>query len=210
MGRKIEIELTEQQEKFLKLFAEKQFNGAEDNLYTSNAIHVVENYRPVYLPYHEDQIDYFGDLPLQFTTDEAHEVWFNSEVEAVKDWFESNETEPHIEIVSFKELQYTDAKTEDGEDIFVVNYDDYFKVYGIDYYTATWLQDNYEPEAFFFIRDEAKRYLDYQKHNLRKPRIYTYSSGYANNGDFDHFRNLLMRMGNKLNKEDREVSCDII
>jgi len=111
-----------------------------------------------------------------------------------------------MEIVPFEELKYKDIETEDGEEIFVMNYDDYFKAYGINFNAASWLQDNYEPVAFFFILDEAKRYIEYQRHNLRKPRTYTYSSGYANYGDFDHFRNLLLSMGELLNRNGGEKS----
>ncbi|QQP10830.1 hypothetical protein FJQ98_16420 [Lysinibacillus agricola] len=50
--------------------------------------------------------------------------------------------------------------------------------------------------------DEAKRYIEYQRHNLRKPRTYTYSAGYSNYGDFVPFRNLLLQMGEQLNKEE--------
>lgn len=200
--KKIEVELTDTQEKFLKLFAEKQYDGAEDNLYTCNAIHAVETYQPYYIPYHEDLFDYLGDLPLIFTTDSDHESWHDSEVETLQDWFEGRDEKPPIDIVPFQDLQYKDIETPDGNKIFVMSYDDYFKAYGIKWYTAAWLQDNYEPVAFFFILSEAKRYIEYQRHNLRKPRTYTYSSGYANCGEFDHFRDLLLSMGEKLIKEE--------
>jgi hypothetical protein len=196
--RKVEIELTEQQEKFLKHFAQKHHDNADDNLCTANAIHVVETNRPIYIPYHEDLTDYFNDLPLKFTTDSDYEVWFDSEVEAVLDWLENREEEPPYKVVSFEELRYETIEVRD-EEISVMNYEDYFKVYGIGWYATTWLKDNYEPAAFFFILDEAKRYIEYQKHNLRQPRTFTYSSGYANYGDFDHFRDLLMSIGTKLN-----------
>ncbi|QSF43415.1 hypothetical protein [Paenibacillus tianjinensis] len=205
--KKIEIELTDQQEQFLKLFAEKQYPGADDNVCTCNAIHAVETYRPHYIPYHEDQTDYFDHLPLKFTTDYDYEVWHNSEVEAVQDWFEGREEGPPFEIKPLSEMEYETFEVNDDE-IFVMNYSDYFKVYGIEWYAASWIQENYEPVAFFFILDEAKRYIKYQGHNLTKPRTYTYSSGYSNNGDFNHFRDLLLNMGDKLNKDDNNEKGD--
>lgn len=201
---KIEIELTEQQEKFLKLFAEKQYPGADDNVYTCNTIHAVETYRPIYIPYHEDQVEYYDGLPLKFTTDYDYEQWHDSEEELVQEWFERREETPPFEIKAFREIEYETFEVNDDE-IFVMNYDDYFKVYGIEWYAATWIKDDYEPVAFFFILDEAKRYIEYQRHNLTKPRTYTYSSGYANHGEFNHFRDLLLSMGQKLNKEEGDL-----
>jgi hypothetical protein len=201
----LEIELTEKQEEFLKEFAKKQYPGADDNVYTCNAIHAVETYRPIYHPYHEDLTDHFDGMDMVFTTDESYETWHDSEVEAVEEWYKYRNEDPPIKIVPFKELDCKDiiVTNSDGEEdeIFVTNYEDYFKVYGINWYAASWLQDNYEPVAFFFILDEAKRYIEYQRHNLTKPRTYTYSSGYSNYGDFNHFRDLLLSMGEKLNKE---------
>lgn len=39
---KVTVELTEKQVEFLKLFSEKQYEGAEDNKYTCDALHVVQ------------------------------------------------------------------------------------------------------------------------------------------------------------------------
>ena len=64
-------------------------------------------------------------------------------------------------------------------------------------------EDTYRPIAFFFIRDEAKRYIKYQSHNLHKPRVYTYAPGYSNCGDFIPFWNLLYSIGEQLNKEEQ-------
>lgn len=63
-------------------------------------------------------------------------------------------------------------------------------------------ESTYRPIAFFFIRDEAKRYIKYQSHNLHKPRIYTYSPGYSNCGDFIPFWNLLHSIGEQLNNKE--------
>ncbi|MED3550166.1 hypothetical protein [Cytobacillus praedii] len=64
-----------------------------------------------------------------------------------------------------------------------------------------WKKHYWEKVAFFFIRDEAKRYMKYQKHNLNEPRVYTYSAGYANYGDFVPFRELLLSIGQQLNQD---------
>ncbi|MEM5647805.1 hypothetical protein AAHH72_29515 [Bacillus cereus] len=39
---KVTVELTEKQVEFLKLFSAKQYEGAEDNQYTCDALHVVQ------------------------------------------------------------------------------------------------------------------------------------------------------------------------
>ncbi|WP_026701710.1 hypothetical protein [Salibacterium aidingense] len=56
----------------------------------------------------------------------------------------------------------------------------------------------WENVAFFFIRGEAEKYVQYQSHNLNDPYISTQSPGYGNNGDFPCFRELLLQMGYEL------------
>ncbi|WP_054710787.1 hypothetical protein [Bacillus sp. JCM 19041] len=59
-----------------------------------------------------------------------------------------------------------------------------------------WAEYEWEDVAFFFIRDEAVKYLKYQSHNLTKRRVYTHGLGYVNHGDMSYFRALLMTLGN--------------
>lgn len=195
---KIEIELTGRQEIFLKEFAEKHYDGAKDNLITADAIHVVQSKRDVYIPYSSDIVDHFSDLPLTFTTDEDYELWYEDEIELIQDYYERKEEDCPIEIKPFKSYSY--YTTVEGEDEYVIDIDDYFEVYGVKIVAAAWKSHEWSNEAFFFIRDEAKRYIEYQRHNLKKPRIYTYSAGYANKGDFIPFRELLLTMGKQLNE----------
>ena len=56
----------------------------------------------------------------------------------------------------------------------------------------------YNPVAYFLTRAEAERYCQYQKHNLKNPRIYSRYIGYANSGDLSCFMGLLLRMGKEL------------
>jgi len=58
----------------------------------------------------------------------------------------------------------------------------------------------YRPVAFFLTRYEADRYVKYQSHNLNKPRVFTYSAGYANYGEIPTIIKLLKRMGEELLK----------
>ena len=58
--------------------------------------------------------------------------------------------------------------------------------------------------AYFFSQEEARRYTEYQKHNLELPRIYAQSPGYNNEGDWQPFYDLLLSIGQLLNKK---TSC---
>ncbi|MFY2248491.1 hypothetical protein ACOSZH_01270 [Priestia megaterium] len=198
----VTLSLTERQAEFLKLFAAKQYHGADDNRCTGYPLHIVENKRYQYIPYTPENDSMFEDETLTFSTDDAYESWFDDEKETVEDWFECKEEECPIEIKSFKDLHYNYAKSVEGEKVFVMDYTDYFKVYGVKITGIAWKLPYWEKVAPFFILEEAKRYMEYQSHNLHKPRVYTYGAGYANNGEFTHFWELLMQAGNKLNKTE--------
>ncbi|WP_256941996.1 hypothetical protein [Bacillus thuringiensis] len=86
-------------------------------------------------------------------------------------------------------------------DRFISDFVDYFKHYGIETYDRGWVEKECVNMAFFFILDEAKQYQKYYAHILGKSRVYTYSAGYDNRGDFTHFRDLLLKMGQELIKE---------
>ena len=60
----------------------------------------------------------------------------------------------------------------------------------------------YRPIAYFLTRAEADKYVKYQSHNLREPRVYTRSCGYSNNGDLQCLYQLLLRIGRQLNHND--------
>ncbi len=201
---KVTVELTEKQVEFLKLFSEKQYEDTEDNQYTCDALHVVQKKRYRFIPYSEEISGYFDPDILKFCVDAEYEDWHENETAAVKQRYELIEEECPIEIKTFDDLQYERVIGTDGEERFIMNFDDYFKHYGIENYDIAWVEKEWENVAFFFILEEAKHYLKYQAHNLGKSRIYTYSAGYDNRGDFTHFRNLLLKMGQGLNKESNQ------
>ena len=62
----------------------------------------------------------------------------------------------------------------------------------------------HRPVAYFFTREEAEKYCDYQKHNLRKPRVYSRCVGYGNNGDLECLMQLLLRAGKELLESEGE------
>lgn len=61
-----------------------------------------------------------------------------------------------------------------------------------------YIAEFYKPVAFFLTRLEAEKYCIYQKHNLKKPRVYTHHMGYANDGDLLELMALLKSMGDQL------------
>ncbi|EOO05534.1 hypothetical protein CON48_13655 [Bacillus thuringiensis] len=132
---------------------------------------------------------------------EEHEDWYGNETEAVKQRYEWLEETCRLEMKSFEELQYKRITGTDGEKRFINDFGDYFKHYGIETYDMAWVEKECVNVAFFFILDEAKQYQKYYAHNLVKSRIYTYFARYDNRGDFTHCCDLLLKMGQELNKE---------
>ena len=120
-------------------------------------------------------------------------------MEAINKYYEWINEECPIEIISFKEA---DGCSEfigvDGEMYFILDYEDYFQAYGVNFFTMAWVEEYWEDVAFFFVRDEAVKYTKYQSHNLHHPRVFSHHLGYANQGDLPHFYELLMKMSNQL------------
>lgn len=202
--KEITIKVTEEQEKFLKVFALKQYPGAKDNVSTAYPVHVVENTRYTYIPYHEDLTDYFDNDTLSFSFDEDREMWSNSETELIEDYMEYTDKQIYIPIVPFEDMQGKEMKNDYGEIIEVEEYEDYFKVYGIENIQMCWREKHYEPAAFFLVREEAEKYMKYQRHNLIKPRIFSHAAGYDNRGDLPHLMDFILQTGQALNKEEGE------
>jgi len=192
----LNIELTDLQEKFLKLFAKNQCEGSKDNVCTHKPIHAVQTQRERITEegYNEDKVIYY--VP-------DWSGYYDTAEELIRAYYE-NEDCP-ITIVSFDEAYKADEfKDVNGEFQVITDDMDYLNAYGIDeklYYKQA-VEYYYEDVAYFFILDEARRYIKYQSHNLNNPRTYTKGPGYSNCGDYEHFWDLLMAMGKKLNATD--------
>jgi len=193
--KKIEIELTENQEKFLKIFAEKQYSGAKDNVCTCDPIHCVQQKRYHVFDYDSGLGEYLDEemYEIIFLYDVDDTVEFKTAAKLVEYFYSFEDNEPPSKIVDF-------------DDSGCFDYQDYFEKYKIDdeYYRVLFQVAYWEDTAFFWILDEAKEYLKYQKHNLNEPRTYTKSGGYANHGSYVPFRDLLMKIGVQLNQEGEE------
>lgn len=183
------IELTKRERDFLTEFAKKQHDGAKDNVGTMTPIHVVERIRTEYVENPN------GDAWI-WTNDYEYKAFdnFDDMVAYVRE--QTKEDYPE-----YGDVEYEDV-VKDGEEIWVENEEAYCRAFGIKAYRAAAVQYT-EPVAFFFIRDEAVKYMTgYQKHNCENCRIYTRGLGYSNNGDLPVFRALLLRMGEMIAKED--------
>ena len=58
------------------------------------------------------------------------------------------------------------------------------------------------PAAYFLTRAEAENYCQYQKHNLKNPRVYSRYVGYKNTGDLGCLMELLLRMGKQISESE--------
>lgn len=181
--RTITIELTEEQEKFLKEFALKQGPNSKDNVCTDRPIHLVQTQR-------ERVVDPAFDEPdaTKYVLPDRDYAEYASAEELVKAFYEDKDCP--ISIVSFDEAYQMDRCIDiHGEEQVIVDEDDYLEAYGITkekYYKVN-IGYYYDAVAVFFILDRAKEYLKYQSHNLEKPRTYTIGAGYANKGEYHHF-----------------------
>lgn len=196
--REVTISLTEEQEKYLKLFASKHYSGSKDNLCTSQPLHLVQTRDEVVVdPEYED-----AEKELYHVDDWQED--YDSPKELIVAFWEQQDEECPIEIVSFKEAYAQDEFMDvNGEEQVIVFPKDYLAAYGIDekLYNKVNIGYRYRTVATFFILDEAKKYLEYQGHNLTNPRTYTVDAGYANKGEYHHFWELLFGIGEKLNIE---------
>ena len=175
----MEINLTQQEIKFLKQFAKKQQDGAKDNVGTLTPIHVVERKHK------------------HFVEDGSDEAWIDPDNEYEE--FESFDDLVEARIKRGENLPpYGEVKYEDVNDVWIDDQKSYCKAYGINAYSGRYVE-SHQPVAFFLILDEAKRYKNgYQSHNCGDCRVYTYGLGYSNTGDMPTFRALLMRLGQQL------------
>jgi hypothetical protein len=196
----ITINLAESQIKYLKLFAANHFPGANDNLCTHNPIHVVQDNRHRIIPYSIDIEEFMNAHDLVFMDRECCSE-FVSEVDFIKQYYAWKDKEPPKDLVSFKEAQYK-LVTKNGWRI--TSWYEYFKHYNVEEYHMGWRQDDWQNIAFFFILEEARRYIKYQGHNLRDPRTFTFSAGYGNEGEYQHFWRLLLDIGKQLNEMENK------
>lgn len=195
----IDIELTEEQVKYLKQFAAKQYEGATDNVLTAKPLHLVQTQEKQYI------YDGGGNGCLD-------DVYINT------DEYETSPFETARDIV----LKYGKYKNEED----VLDFDDAFIAEEINGYVINDLEDylaaydvpdnvienietcsvdiRWRTVAYFFIRENALEYCNKQSHNLNNPRVYSVYRGYGNEAEYEPFFDLLMAIGEKLNADDSQ------
>jgi len=197
--REITIRLTKEQERYLKEFASKHYSGSDDNLCTSQPLHLVETQiERVIDPDHQDP-----DKVIYFVPDSYQD--YETMQELIEAYYEHQGEECPIEIVDYDTAYDADEFIgADGEEWVITDEDDYLLAYGIpeDFYYKRNICFDYKTAAVFFILDEARKYKEYQGHNLTNPRTYTIGAGYANHGEYHHFWELLFGIGKQLNEEE--------
>ena len=198
----ITINLTDEQKYYLQKFALKHCEGSKDNVGTHNPIHLVQTQDERVVD--PDFVD--PDKVIYHVPDWAED--FETIQELITAYWD-HKGECPIEIVDFSTAYAADEFIDvNGEERVIMDEEDYLEAYGVDkgfYYKVSTVFD-YRTVAVFFILNEAKKYLEYQSHNLTNPRTYTIGAGYANKGEYHDFWELLFSIGKQLNNEE-EKAC---
>lgn len=207
--KQISVMINEQQEKFLKMFAQYHHVGAEDNRCTHMPIHVVQSKQYSIVPFSKDIADYYKENTLVFSLPPYHNDWETDETAVVQQfWWDFNERMCPIEVKPYQSLKQTEGVGVNGTSVFIQSYADYFRFYGVELYSMGWQVESYQNIAYFFILKEAEEYLQRQKHNLVKPHIETHGAGFGNNSEYHHFWSLLLDMGTQLITHDVTISLE--
>ncbi len=182
MNKKIEIEITEEQEKYLKQYSQLFDKEALEHGTRLPVIKVQTRYWQVSHDGYEDDYLYCFDEDEFKTLEELKKYLLEY------DYFEENEDKDFIN--SYLERIDEDTKLygkfEDKELSIEIEF------LPIKYY--------WRDRGYFLTIKEAKEYQQYQSHNLGISRIYTDYVGYSNYGDLPPLLNLLKEIGDKLNQ----------
>lgn len=190
---KTTIDLTNEQMHFLKLFAQNQGEGSEDNLGTRRPLFIVQS--AYWEPCTEDD----ADRVLWYLTRDASEY---ENLDALVMAYYNGK--PPIPLMDYEDAYaVSEVKNSDGEPMAIFDESDYLTCYGLDEeaYGKAYTKKRYRDIAYFFILAEAREYLTYQAHNLNNPRVYGVTGGYSNKGEYENFYDLLMTMGKNLLEE---------
>lgn len=185
----INIELTDEQVSYLKQFAANQYEGAEDNVCTPKPLHLVQTQIEEYI--HDGGGN--GEYDVYINTDDYSER-FENERDLVLKYGKYDNPD---DVVDYETAYYEKDSINDRT---IYDIDDYFKAYGIDSaIECCSVVRRYETVAYFFILENAKKYIKAQSHNLNNPRTFTVYRGYSNESEYEPFFDLLMSIGTKLN-----------
>lgn len=196
----VNIELTDEQVKYLKQFAANQYEGSIENACTAKPLHLVQTQEKQYIYDGGGN----GNLDDEFINTDDYEAGpFKSERDIVLK-YGKYENENDV-------LDYEDAYAADNVNgCIICDLDDYFELYQVPLSITENIQCcsvdiRWRTVAYFFIRKNALEYCNKQSHNLNNPRIYSVHCGYSNNAEYEPFFDLLMAIGEKLNTMESET-----
>lgn len=195
----INIELTEEQVKYLKQFAAKQYEGSTENMCTDKPLHLVQTQEKEYI------YDGGGNGCLDdeyINTDDYATGPFKTAKDIVLEYGRYEDEEDVLDI--------DDACDADEVNGYVIcDLEDYLAAYDvpdnvIENIEICSVNIQWRTVAYFFIRENALKYCNKQSHNLNNPRIYSVHRGYSNEAEYEPFFDLLMSIGEKLNADDSQ------
>lgn len=194
---------TAEQEYYLRQFAALQFPGSPDNVETRAPYHMVQTRddRLESISQSDAEDGTFGDDVV--LGDSCGNV-FQRCVDYVSANYD-NDGDEALEIVDYPVQGGVIRILNNPDDaIYVADLDDYWDAYGIDANTISYYrrEKDYRDVSIHFTLKEAKRYMQYQGHNLKQPRTYTYGPGYGDRGDWETLRTFLYEEGKKLLAEE--------
>lgn len=198
--KKITIEVTAEQERFLKTFAERQKMGSEDNLMTSYPIHLVEEKVYDFIPFHDDvQYEIMGDVVYRcrhLYKDNRYRGWHEKIIDCLHEYSSRYPEKIPETILPVKDIEFyslAESPTELRINKILAAYELDENDIEIAIRTYHWNLKNIS-----FTLCEAKNFMRYQAHNLNEPRTYTISCSPNDQGDYKPFWDILMTMGTEL------------
>ena len=174
----IKLNITDEQVKFLKQFAANHYPGAKDNLGTDRPLHLVQTEYTERVYDDGECGDYIEYANLE---DDSGKTYTDPrEVVIAYGCYDDPNNVPDYDSAHLHGI--------DGKIIHDVN--DYFETYGItDEIIRYSVIRKYQTVAYFFTRQNAQKYIKEQ------------SRGYANDDEYMHFYDLLLKIGQMVSSE---------
>lgn len=194
------LDITEEQAKYLKQFAENQHEGAHDNLGTHKPLHIVqtqvthivhdggESGTKAYLySWNEDRVFKSPEELVHAVLPELSSKWKGRDIT------------PYEQALALGHI--------DNDSSCVTDEESYFLAYGIEDVQIVSLVHDWGNVSYHFTLAEAKKYKEDQWYNLNNPRTYTVGPGYSNYGDYEPLWDTLMQAGMEVIKnKDPQLS----
>lgn len=186
----ITLNVSDTQARMLAQFAENQAPGSPDNVCTHKPLHLVQTQDVTYI-FDDGECD---DPVFKMLNPYDMDGDFENPEDLVRAYFNQHPEDGHPEIISYDDAYFYGLALPSGEERHIYNEKEYFAAYGIQALRLSRVI-KWRAVSTHFTLAEAKRYIQYQAHNLRNPRTYTISGGYSNNGDYEPLWDFLFAAG---------------